>query len=138
MPNISYFDPTLLTDPELAGYLEDGACPPQGGFLSFVEGVRGLKLEQLEVLLFCKAFLSGPDRSLIASVAAIYGLGDVHAAHLLDRVVAHAVSKDGIPSLGEGAQHRRYVRPDRLALGPRGPVNAGVLEIAGELRVGQQ
>ena len=115
---------------------QDCAGPPQGGFLAFVEGVRGLKLEQLEVLIFCETFLSGPDRSLIASVAAIDGLRNVDAAHLLDRVVADAVSKNGIPSLGEGAQHRRHVRPDGLALGPRGPVDAGVLEITGELGIG--
>lgn len=113
----------------------DRARPGERRLLPLVEPIGCIKLEQLEVLLLGEASLSGPDRTLSASVLAVDRFRDVNAAKLLDLMVANPVAKDGIPRFRERPEHIGNVRANRLALGTRRPVLARMLEIARELRV---
>lgn len=99
------------------GVPNDGAGVGERRFLAFAEAVRVLEVQELLVLLFGDALLSRPDRSLDASILALDGFGDINATELFQGVVADTVAECELPGLREGADDRRHVGADGLALG---------------------
>jgi hypothetical protein len=109
------------------GIPDNGAGVGEGGLLPLAERVGLLKMQQTGVLCFWNTPRSRPDRPLYPSILAFDGLGDIDAAELLDRVIEHAGAESGSPGLREGAQDRRHVRSDGLALRPGGTIQARIL-----------
>src|SRR5262245_6278484 len=116
----------------------DRARVRQRHLLALGEPGRFGEIQEVVVLLFRQPLPSGLDGALYASVFALDRLRDVHAAELLDRVIADALAKRQLPGLGEGADHTRIVGANRLALRTRRSLAARALEVAENLRVGHR
>src|SRR5690348_1830160 len=91
----------------------------QGGLLALAEPRRGLEVEQVVVLPLAQALGPGLLRTLVSAVLAVHRAGHVHAAELLDGVIANSVAEDRLPRPREGPEARRNVRAHRRALRPR-------------------
>src|SRR5262249_25952851 len=96
------------------------------------------EIQEVVVLLFRQPLPSGLDGALYASVFALDRLRDVHAAELLDRVIADALAERQLPGLREGADHARVVGANRLALRARRALAARAVEVAESLGVGDR
>jgi hypothetical protein len=118
------------------GVPDDGAGVGQRGFLALAEVIGLLEVQQLGVFLLRDASRSGPDRPLDPSVLALDALRDVDAAELLELGVEHTFAEGGLPGLGEGADDGGDVGADSLALRPGRAMQAGVLQIAEDLGIG--
>ena len=86
----------------------------------------------LVVDAFGQALLGPEVRALARAIPALQALGDEHPGEFLDPVIEHALAEGLLPGLAERAQHRRDVRPDRLALQPGRPVRPGVGQFPGQ------
>lgn len=109
---------------------DDGAGVREGSFLPFRELVRLGEIQQLVVLRFGESLPSGPDGALDPSVLALNRFRYVDAAEFFKTVVQDAVAEGQLPGLRKRPDDTRVVRPDRLALGSRRPLDAGTLQVA--------
>src|SRR5215203_6545513 len=77
--------------------------------LTLVVAIRGLKLQQLVVVALDEALLATAGRALVAAVQTFDRPRHVHAAELLDRVIADPVAERVFPLSPEVAERRRNV-----------------------------
>ena len=105
------------------------------GLLALIVTRRALEIDEVAVVLLDHALFCCLDRALVAAELAQHRARDIDPAQLLDGMIRHAVLEHIAPAVGEGPEHRRHVRADRLALRARRALARATVEFGEHRRV---
>src|SRR5258708_22257821 len=107
----------------------------QRGLLARAVAIRGLEIQELEVIVLDHPSPGRLDRALVPAVLALDRFGDVDAAELFDAVIEHSVVEHVAPRLGEGPEDGRHVGSDRLTLRARSALASTPLQLFQDLGI---